>query len=62
MAEITLLQAQAEPDGWMAARAAVKAGQHYKIGGRERWRTDAAVVPAPIEHQSAKFITLIHQA
>ncbi len=62
MAGITLLQAQAELDGWMAASAAVKAGQRYKIGERELWRTDAAEILASIEYWNAKVITLTNQA
>jgi len=42
MAAITLAQAQAQLDAWLAASLAVAAGQSYEIAGRRLSRVDAA--------------------
>lgn len=49
MAGITLTQAQAKLDLWMAADDAIATGQEYSIGARRLTRADAAAVDAKIE-------------
>ena len=44
MAGITLAQAQAQLDAWLAASLAVANSQEYRIGDRMLTRTDAAEV------------------
>ncbi|TCS37476.1 hypothetical protein EDC30_104280 [Paucimonas lemoignei] len=44
MAGITLQQAQAQLDAWMAASTAVATGQEYSIGTRKLRRADAAEI------------------
>lgn len=44
MAGITLQQAQAQLDLWLAASTAVATGQEYAIGTRKLRRTDAAEI------------------
>lgn len=62
MAGISLLTAQTELDGWLAASAAVKTGQRYTINGRELYRTDAKEIRDSIEFWNSKVITLSNQA
>ncbi|MDP2688981.1 MAG: DUF6148 family protein [Deltaproteobacteria bacterium] len=49
MAGITLTQAQAHLDEWLAADLAVSKGQAYSIGGRSLSRADAATIRENIE-------------
>lgn len=49
MAGITLTQAQAKLDLWMAADDAVATAQEYSIGSRRLTRADAALIDAKIE-------------
>jgi len=62
MAGITLEQAQARLDAWLAADAAVSAGQEYEIdtgnGRRHLKRADAAVVRQNIDYWDAKVKSL----
>lgn len=44
MAGITLQQARAQLDAWMAASAATATGQEYAIGTRKLRRADAAEI------------------
>lgn len=50
MAGITLDQAQAQLDLWLAADAAVASGQSYSIGGRSLTRANAAEITNKIDY------------
>lgn len=50
MSGITLAQAQAQLDLWVAADAAVAAGQSYSIGGRSLTRVNAAEITNKIDY------------
>lgn len=54
MAGITLAQAQAQLDAWMAADTAVAGGQSYSIGGRSLTRANAAEITNKIEFWERK--------
>jgi hypothetical protein len=58
MAGITLEQAQAKLDAWMAADDAVAGGQSYSIGGRSLTRANAAEIRANIEFWERRVIRL----
>lgn len=58
MAGITLEQAQAQLDAWMAADAAVAGGQSYSIGGRSLTRANAAEITNKIDYWEGKVIKL----
>ena len=58
MAGITLLQAQAQLDSWIAASLAVAQGQRYMINGRELWRVDAKVIRESIDYWNQQ-VTLL---
>lgn len=58
MAGITLAQAQAQLDAYVAAEAAVLNNQSYKIGQREFKRADLAAIQAGIDRWSAKVEAL----
>jgi len=49
MAGITLAQAQAKLDLWMAAEDRVASGQSYTIAGRSLERADLAEIEATID-------------
>ena len=49
MAGITLAQAQAKLDEYLAAETAILSGQSYKIGERELRRADLAVIQQGID-------------
>lgn len=49
MAGITLAQAQAQLDAYLAAETAVLGGQKYEIGGRMLQRANLAEIQAGIE-------------
>ena len=54
MAGITLAQAQAQLDAYLAAETAVLGNQSYKIGEREFKRADLAAIQAGIDRWSDK--------
>lgn len=54
MAGITLEQAQAKLERWLAADDAVASGQSYSIDGRSLSRADAAEIRANIDYWEAK--------
>lgn len=54
MAGITLAQAQTRLDEYLAAEAAVLAGQSYKIGEREMRRANLAEIQAGIKIWDAR--------
>ncbi len=58
MAGITLAQAQAQLDAWMAADAAVAGGQSYSIGGRSLTRANAAEITNKIDYWEQRVIRL----
>lgn len=63
MAGITLAQAQAQLDLWLAASTAVASGQEYEIdsgnGGRRRLRrVDATEIRAQVDYWQAKVSRL----
>lgn len=58
MAGITLAQAQAQLDAWIAADTAVATGQSYSIGGRSLSRANAAEITNKIDYWSAKVAQL----
>jgi hypothetical protein len=62
MAGINLTQAQAQLDGWIAASAAVQAGQSYKLADRELWRTDAKEIRDSITYWNDMVVTLTNKA
>jgi len=47
---ITLIQAQAHLDAWLAADLATATGQSYRISTRSLTRADAAEIRRNIEH------------
>lgn len=49
MAGITLEQAQAQLDAWLAASLAVSKSQSYQIGDRRLSRADAAEIRSQLE-------------
>lgn len=67
MAGITLAQAQAQLDAYLAAEIAVLAGQSYRIslgGGSDRWltRADLEMVQVGIATWNTRVINLTHQS
>jgi hypothetical protein len=58
MAGITLDQATAKLDAWMAADDAVASGQSYSIGGRSLTRANAAEIRSNIEFWDRKVARL----
>ena len=58
MAGITLLQAQAQLDTWIAASLAVATGQRYMINGRELWRVDAKEIRESIDYWNTQVALL----
>lgn len=54
MAGITLAQAQAQLDSWIAADTAVATGQSYSIGGRTLSRANAKEIRENIEYWDVK--------
>lgn len=54
MAGITLAQAQAQLDAWLAASLAVASGQKYSIGDRALERADLAEINKTIERWQTK--------
>jgi len=62
MAGITLEQAQAKLDLWMAADDAIANGQAYTIGGRSLTRADADIIDRKIEKWDKRVKQLSRQA
>lgn len=62
MAGITLAQAQAQLDAWMAASIAVASGQSYQIAGRQMTRVNAEHIDRMLEYWQAKVSQLSVQA
>jgi len=62
MAGITLEQAQAKLDLWMAADDAIANGQAYSIGGRSLTRADADIIDQKIEKWDRRVKQLTRQA
>lgn len=62
MAGITLVQAQAQLDAWLAADLAVSKKQSYRIADRQLTYADAAEITAKIEYWSAKVTELSRRA
>lgn len=58
MAGITLAQAQAQLDAWLAASLATATGQAYEIAGRRLTRANAAEITANIDTWNARVVTL----
>lgn len=58
MAGITLAQAQAQLDAYLAAETAVLAGQAYEIAGRKMTRADLATIQLGINAWDARVKTL----
>jgi len=58
MAGITLAQAQAQLDIWIAADIKVATNQSYEIEGRVWRRADAAEITRKIEYWNAKVQSL----
>lgn len=54
MAGITLAQAQAQLDTWLAASTAVAAGQSYSIGSRSLTRTNSMEIQQQIDYWDKK--------
>ena len=58
MAGITLAQAQARLDAWLAADAAVAKGQSYAVAGRSVTRADATTIRENIDYWNRKVLSL----
>jgi hypothetical protein len=58
MADITLAQAQAQLDLWVAADAAVASGKSYSIGTRRLDRVDGPVIRERIGYWRREVIRL----
>lgn len=58
MAAITLLQAQAQLDAWLAASLAVAQAQSYEIAGRKLTRADAQQINQQIKYWASQVATL----
>lgn len=54
MAGITLAQAQAQLEAWLAASTAVAKSQSYEIDGRKLTRANAAEIRNSIDYWSGK--------
>ncbi len=58
MAAITLAQAQAQLDAWLAASAAVAANQSYEIAGRKLTRANSTDVLTQVKYWTAQVEAL----
>jgi len=58
MAGITLAQAQAKLDGWMAAEDGVMTSQSYSMGSRQLTRADLSEIRSSINFWETKVIKL----
>ena len=54
MAGITLAQAQAQLDAWLAASLAVSSNQSYSIAGRSLSRANASEISAMVDKWESK--------
>ncbi len=54
MAGVTLVQAQAQLDAWIAASTAVASSQSYSIAGRSLTRADAQEIRTQIDYWDSK--------
>ena len=61
MAGITLIQAQAQLDAYLAAETAVLSGQKYEIAGRMMQRAQLAEIQMGIALWNNRVIMLTHQ-
>jgi len=62
MAGITLAQAQAQLDAWLAASTAVASGQSYSIAGRSLSRVDAGEIREQITYWNGQVSMLSARA
>ena len=62
MAGITLTQAQAQLDAYLAAETAVLGGQSYEIAGRKLTRANLSEIQAGIEIWNNRVVTLSNKA
>lgn len=62
MAGITLAQANAQLDAYLAAEQAVLLNQSYEINGRKLTRTDLASIQAGIKTWNDRVVTLSRSA
>lgn len=62
MAGITLAQAQAQLDAYLAAETAVLSGQSYEIAGRKLTRANLDLIQKGIETWNNRVITLSARA
>ena len=62
MAGITLAQAQAQLDVWLAASSAVAQKQSYRIADRQLTYTDAAEIRQQIDYWNSKVVALSQRA
>jgi outer membrane PBP1 activator LpoA protein len=62
MAGITLTQAQAQLDAWLAASLAVAQKQSYRIADRQLTYADAAEVAKNIDHWQRQVTLLTHRS
>lgn len=62
MAGITLAQAQAQLDAYLAAEIAVLGGQSYEIAGRKLTRADLNAIQQGISIWNGRVVTLSNQA
>lgn len=62
MAGITLLQAQTQLNGYLAAETAVLNGQRYEIAGRMMQRANLAEIQQGIKLWNNRVITLTNQS
>lgn len=58
MAGITLAQAQAQLDAWLAADSKVATGQSYEIAGRKLTRANAGEITSKIDYWNGKVVQL----
>jgi len=58
VAALTLTQAQAQLDAWLAASLAVAQAQSYEIAGRRLTRADAEEIRKNIEHWRVQVSTI----
>lgn len=62
MAGISLAQAQAQLDAYLAAETAVLSGQRYKIADREMTRADLETIQAGIKIWNDRVVQLSNRA
>ena len=62
MAGVTLTQAQAQLDAWIAASLAVASNQSYSIGGRSLTRANATEIKNMIDYWENRVLQLTSPA